>query len=95
MFFLVSKVILIIVFIYGIISLLNDLFMPKINGNFVCVMYVKNIEDKIEQYLRTIKYCKIQFKKILIIDLNSTDNTYDLLKMYEKNDDKIYILSKK
>lgn len=59
----------------------------SIDDNIQLVIYTKNAENSIEIFVRKFleKYYDYSIlKKIKIVDLNSEDNTYDILKMLKK-----------
>ena len=84
--------------IYGFIEILKVIFYtfiktPKIeNCKIHIVIGVKNCENNIESFLRTFFYkilnCqKLDINEIVVVDMNSTDNTKNILKKLNEDYD--------
>ena len=85
--------------IYGIMSLILDIFCKstykKINNNINMILTVNNVEDEIENYIRTLQFDNsIFYNNLVIIDLDSSDKTFDILSKFEKTNNNIKILNK-
>ena len=75
--------------IYGILSLIKDFLeertYKKIQENIKIILTVKNVESGIENYIRELKFGKNFFNNLVVIDLDSADNTVEILKESEKD----------
>ena len=75
--------------VYGIMSLLQDLHRnhtyKKIEENVKLIMTVKNVENGIENYVRELSCGRNFFNNLVVIDLDSADNTVEILKKIEKD----------
>lgn len=74
--------------LYGVICLIESIYQnytyKKIKKNVKLILAVKNAEEGIENYIRELKYGKNFFNNLVVIDLNSEDNTVKILKELEK-----------
>lgn len=91
--------------IYGILSLIQDNMRMKsyraIQENIKIILTVKDVEDGIENYIRELSFGKNFFNNLVVIDMESRDDTIKILKelededinlkILEKNDGKIYL----
>ena len=88
--------------IYGFIDIIKTIWNRKIhkrietNGIYV-IIAVKNQEQQIEMFLRSaifrILYGKEEYlRNIIVTDLNSTDNTKELLEKFSEDYDEIKII---
>lgn len=84
--------------IYGIISILQDInranTYKKIEENVKLIMTVKNVEDGIENYIREILFGKNFYNNLVVIDMDSTDDTLCILKELEQENVNMKILTK-
>lgn len=75
--------------IYGILSLIKDIIeestYKKIQKNIKIILTVKNVESGIENYIRELKFGKNFFNNLVVIDLDSVDNTVEILNEIEKD----------
>ena len=85
-------------FVYGIMSLLQDIYISctykKIEGNIKLVMTVKDVENGIENYVREISCGRNFFNSLVIIDMDSNDETLRILRELEKENVNMKILTK-
>lgn len=85
-------------FVYGIMSLLQDIYRnstyKKIEENVKLIMTVKNVENGIENYVRELSCGRNFFNNLVIIDLDSCDETLGILKELEKENINMKILTK-
>ena len=85
-------------FIYGIMSLLQDITRnstyKKIEENVKLIMTVKDVEDGIENYVRELSCGRNFYNNLVIIDLDSNDETLKILKELEKENMNMKILTK-
>lgn len=89
--------------LYGLLEIVKDLInISKINDiekkGIKHLMFVKNQEENIEGYLRTYLLKRVVDNKIynddvLVIDLESTDNTKKILKKLEEETNEIKCIS--
>lgn len=75
--------------IYGILSLIKDIIeehtYKKIQKNIKIILTVKDVESGIENYIRELKFGKNFFNNLVVIDLDSVDNTVEVLNAIEKD----------
>lgn len=85
-------------FIYGILSLLQDVFRTntykKIEENVKLIMTVKDVENGIENYVRELSCGRNFFNNLVVIDLDSNDETLKILRELEKENYNMKILTK-
>lgn len=84
--------------IYGILVMIQDITRSftyqKVEENVKLIMTVKNVEDGIENYIRELKFGKNFYNNLVVIDLDSTDDTLNILRELEKENINIKILTK-
>lgn len=85
-------------FIYGMLSLVQDISRnstyKKIEQNIKLIMTVKDVENGIENYVRELSFGRNFFNNLVVIDLDSNDETLRILKEIEKENVNIKILTK-
>ena len=83
--------------IYGILVMIQETTRKstykKIEENVKLIMTVKNAEEGIENYIREISMGKNFYNNLVVIDLNSTDETLSILKELEKENINLKILN--
>ena len=67
----------------------------KIEENVKLIMTVKNAEEGIENYVREISMGRNFYNNLVVIDLNSTDETLSILRELEKENINLKILDEK
>ena len=84
--------------VYGFFSLIQDInrnsTYKKIEENVKIVMFVKNVENGIENYVREISCGRNFYNNLVVIDLESKDETLKILKQLENECLNIKILNK-
>ena len=84
--------------IYGLLLMIQDITTnttyKKIEENIKLIMTVKNVEDGIENYIREISIGRNFYNNLVIIDLDSDDDTLKILKELEKGNINMKVLSK-
>lgn len=74
--------------VYGLMTLIKDVIedntYKKIQKNVKIVLTVKDVEDGIENYIRELNFGKNFFNNLVVIDLDSKDNTVNILRELEK-----------
>lgn len=84
--------------IYGILVMIQDITRnftyQKVEENVKLIMTVKNVEEGIENYIRELKFSKNFYNNLVVIDLDSTDDTLDILRELEKENINMKILNK-
>lgn len=80
----ICNVIFWVIFVYGFLSLAQDIFYEityhKVNHDMKIFVIVKNLEDKLDEFIeqfRNLKKSTIN-KNVTLIDLTKTDN-FDLI----------------
>lgn len=85
-------------FIYGLITLIQDLIRTstyrKIEENIKLIMTVKNVDNGIENYIREISLGRNFFNNLVVIDMDSDDDTMTILKEMEEENINMKILDK-
>lgn len=84
--------------VYGIMSLWQDInknsTYKKIEENVKLIMTVKDVENGIENYVRELSCGRNFFNNLVVIDLDSKDETLTILKELEKENINMKILTK-
>ena len=84
--------------IYGILVMIQDITRyytyQKVEKNVKLIMTVKNVENGIENYIRELKFSKNFYNNLVVIDLESTDDTLEILRELEKENINMKILTK-
>lgn len=84
--------------VYGFFSLIQDInrnsTYRKIEENVKMVMIVENVENGIENYVREISCGRNFYNNLVVIDLESKDETLKILKQLENECLNIKILNK-
>lgn len=84
--------------IYGLLVMIQEIARnttyKKIEENIKLIMTVKNVEDGIENYIREISLGRNFYNNLVIIDLDSDDDTLKILKELEKENINMKVLSK-
>lgn len=84
--------------IYGLLVMIQEITRnttyKKIEENIKLIMTVKNVEDGIENYIREISLGRNFYNNLVIIDLDSDDDTLKILKKLEKENINMKVLSK-
>lgn len=69
--------------IYGFLSLIKDIVedksYKKVKNNVKLVLTVKDAEEGIENYIRQLNFSKNFFNNLVVIDLDSKDNTMEIV----------------
>lgn len=83
--------------LYGILVMIQELTRKstyrKIEENVKLIITVKNVEDGIENYVRELSMGRNFYNNLVIIDLNSTDETLSILRELEKENINLKILT--
>ncbi len=84
--------------IYGILIMIQEISRKntyrKIEENVKLIMTVKNVENGIENYIREISFGENFYNNLVVIDLNSNDETFCILKELEKDNINMKVLDK-
>ena len=84
--------------VYGILVMLQEITRNntyhKIEENVKLIMTVKNAEDGIENYVRELSFGRNFYNNLVVIDMESDDDTLDILKELEKENKNMKILNK-
>lgn len=84
--------------IYGILVMVQEITRNntyrKIEENVKLIMTVKNVENGIENYVRELSLGRNFYNNLVIIDLDSEDETLCILKELEKENINLKILDK-
>ena len=84
--------------LYGLFSVIQDYMnykiYEKIKEKIKFVMTVKDVEDGIETYIRELTFGKNFFNRLVVIDLDSNDDTNKILHRLEKEKYNMKVLNK-
>lgn len=84
--------------IYGLFSVIQDCVnfntYKKLEENIKFVMTVKNVENGIEEYIRELTFGRNFYNNLIVIDLDSEDDTMNILHKLEKEKFNMKILNK-
>ncbi len=84
--------------IYGLFSIIQDCVnfntYKKLEENIKFVMTVKNVENGIEEYIRELTYGRNFYNNLVVIDLESEDETLNILHKLEKEKFNMKVLEK-
>ncbi len=84
--------------VYGILIMIQEITRKstyrKIEENVKLIMTVKDVEDGIENYIRQLNLGNNFYNNLVVIDLDSQDDTMCILKELEKENINLKILNK-
>ena len=84
--------------IYCLFSIIQDCVnfntYKKLEENIKFVMTVKNVENGIEEYIRELTYGRNFYNNLVVIDLESEDETLNILHKLEKEKFNMKVLEK-
>lgn len=84
--------------VYGILVMIQEISRSstykKIEENVKLIMTVKDAENGIENYVRELMLGKNFYNNLVVIDLDSTDDTLCILRELEKENINLKILNK-
>lgn len=83
--------------VYGILVMIQEIMRNstyhKIEENVKLIMTVKNVENGIENYVRELNMGRNFYNNLVVIDLDSEDDTLCILKELEKENINLKILN--
>lgn len=83
--------------VYGILVMIQEIARNhtyhKIEENTKLILTVKNVEEGIENYIRELSCGRNFYNNLVVIDLNSEDDTLYILKELEKENINMKILT--
>ena len=84
--------------VYGMLVMIQEITRNntyhKIEENVKLIMTVKNAEEGIENYVRELSFGRNFYNNLVVIDMESDDDTLDILKELEKENINMKILNK-
>ena len=84
--------------IYGILVIIQEIARnctyKKIEENVKLILTVKNVENGIENYIRELSFGRNFYNNLVVIDLDSEDETLCILKELEKENMNLKILNR-
>lgn len=84
--------------VYGILMIIQDVLREstyhKVEENIKLIITVKNAEEGIENYIRELSFGRNFYNNLVVIDMDSTDDTLCILKELEKENINMKILTK-
>lgn len=94
----VVRLVVWILCVYGVFSIIQDYIQShtyrKIEENIKFVMTVKNVEDGIEEYIRDLTYGRNFYHHLVVVDMDSTDDTLKILHRLEREKFNMKVLEK-
>ena len=98
MFEFLIELVIWILCIYGLFSIIQDCVnfntYKKLEENIKFVMTVKNVENGIEEYIRELTYGRNFYNNLVVVDLESEDDTMDILQKLEREKFNTKVLNK-
>lgn len=98
MFDFLIQLVLWILCIYGLFSMIQDCVnektYKKLEENIKFVMTVKNVENGIEEYIRELTYGRNFYNNLVVIDMDSEDDTKEILQKLEREKFNMKVLDK-
>lgn len=98
MFDFLIQLIIWILCIYGLFSIIQDCVnentYKKLEENIKFVMTVKNVENGIEEYIRELTYGRNFYNNLVVIDMDSEDDTKEILHKLEREKFNMKVLNK-
>ncbi len=84
--------------VYGMLVMIQEIIRNntyhKVKENIKLIMTVKNVEDGIENYIRELSFGRNFYNNLVVIDLESEDDTVCVLRELEKENINMKILTK-
>lgn len=84
--------------VYGVLVMIQEITRNntyhKIEENVKLIMTVKDVEEGIENYVRELSFGRNFYNNLVIIDLDSKDDTLCILKELEKENINMKVLTK-
>ncbi len=84
----VVQLVICVLCIYGLFSIIQDCVnfntYKKLEENIKLVMTVKNVENGIEEYIRELTYGRNFYNNLVVIDMESEDDTVEILHKLER-----------
>lgn len=94
----IAQLVIWVLCIYGLFSIIQDCVnfntYKKVEENIKFVMTVKNVENGIEEYIRELTYGRNFYNNLVVIDLDSEDDTINILNKLEKEKFNMKVLNK-
>lgn len=85
--------------VYGILVMIQEIIRnctyKKVEKNIKLIMTVENAEEGVENYIRELTFGKNFYNNLVVIDMDSKDDTLNILKELEKENINMKILTKK
>lgn len=92
------QLVLCILCLYGLFSIIQDCVnfntYKKLEENIKFVMTVKNVENGIEEYIRELTYGRNFYHNLVVIDMDSEDDTMEILHKLEREKFNMKVLDK-
>ena len=84
--------------IYGVFSIIQDYIKfntyKKVEENIKLIITVKDCENEIEEYIRELTYGRNFYNSLIVIDLDSNDETKKILNKLEEEKYNMNIMDK-
>lgn len=98
MFDFIIQLVIWVLCIYGLFSVIQDCVnfntYKKLEENIKFVMTVKDVECGIEEYIRELTYGRNFYNNLVVIDMDSGDDTMEILHKMEKEKFNMKVLNK-
>lgn len=89
-----------VIFIYGFLSLAQDIIeeisFSKINHNMKIIVLAKNLESDLENFTKELLNLRRKngYKNITLIDMEESDNIHNIINELEQNEINMKVLNK-
>lgn len=95
----IVEVVIWILCIYGLLSIIKDIAdetsYKKVKNNTKLILTVKDVEEGIENYIRQLNFSKNFYNNLVVIDLESKDETFNIVQKLSEEGLNIKVLDRK
>lgn len=95
----IVEVIIWILCIYGLLSVIKDIIdessYTRVKNNTKLILTVKDVEEGIENYIRQLNFSKNFYNNLVVIDLDSKDETFNIVQKLSEEGLNIKVLGRK
>ena len=95
----IVEVVIWVLCIYGLLSIIKDtmdeMSYKKVKNNTKMILTVKDVEEGIENYIRKLNFSKNFYNNLVVIDLDSKDETFNIVQKLSEEGLNIKVLDRK
>lgn len=95
----IVEVVIWILCIYGLLSIIKDIVdeasYKKVKNNTKLILTVKDVEEGIENYIRQLNFSKNFYNNLVVIDLESKDETFNIVQKLSEEGLNIKVLDRR